>query len=432
VCGTPFCLPDVALLELSSLVDIVLTSITTRSGMAEALEDVMNSSYAALKEDLRLTRRHSLLKTYFIEAHTSRGADDGGIYQFLKTAFEVADGASKQRSVVTETKEERFFVVQGSAKRSNFIFFIDAADPRFWITHSVSNSDISDLVINSLVTANSSLDSAWMPMELLEKVLTLGESRGLGLDFDRRYIDRPVLRKGRSTSVDQVGQYLPDRTDIPLQRGIEHLESVKMQLWGSGSDRILGALRAAGLGHSTTLSKVRLRTEQPDDHDAFSLADLKYDGKVTGRGTSFASYSGFLLDVLGRYSSSVRSTEKRFSLRWEQSKFGSGPSGEPLYIHFDGTISNLEQFCIKVFSGAEPFKLIGLPIRRNDRFYTVSAIDLHVNQRVDFEVSPDHLRIFLPAGTCGNSILRIYTNLQHFFSSGIKAIDGTGTRIFNF
>lgn len=30
------------------------------------------------------------------------------------------------------------------------------------------------------------------------------------------------------------------------------------------------------------------------------------------------------------------------------------------------------------------------------------------------------MRIYLPENSCGNTILRLYTNLQHYFDSNVK------------
>jgi hypothetical protein len=311
------------------------------------------------------------------------------------------------------------------------MFYVDAADTRFWVAHALAKSEVSDAQVELLLKLNQELDSAWMPAELLQKIQGLGESRGLGLDFDRRYLDAPI-RRGSATSPSDQTRSQDSASELRGITTAKHFEYVKMQLWGAGTERILDAFNNAGLRNSTTVSKVRLKTVSNEDSALFSLADVKYDGKITGRGTSFDVYNGLLLEILKRYSNAVRTTEKKFKLAWIKGGAGARLQGEPIYIKLGEGIDNLEHFCLKIFSGEEPFRLLGRPVRRNSNFYTVSAIDLHINQRVDFEISHSTMSIFLPRTTCGNSVLRLYTNLQHFLTSDVKAIDGSGARVFTF
>jgi hypothetical protein len=399
--------------------------INNRQAMADRLQSVMTKSYYDLKDELSLQRNHSLVKTYLLEAHSSTKSSHRDIFRLLQSAFETAKRRGKQKPIlIRETADNDLFTVEGTFGQGNFVFYIDTTDKRFWIAHSISKSETSDLAIAAILSSSSRLDSMWMPMELLESMLTYGTSRGLALDFDRRYLDR-TPKRSRSK-----GKDAPEWE--PINSG-HHLEYVKMQLWGEGATRILKALKEADLTSSTTISKVRVKTEDDTHDDLFSLTDVKYDGKVTGRGTSFDIYNALLVDVLGRYSQMIRKAENTFRIHWEAESGSTRVHGQPFYIRLgEEGVTNLEHFCAKIFSGTEPFRLMGLPMRRNPNFYTVSAVDLHVNQRIDFEVSRKTLSVFLPNRACGNTLLRLYTNLQHYFSSDVKAIDGSGSEVFKF
>jgi len=400
--------------------------------MADTLESVMTKAYDDLKDELHLKRNHSLVKTYILEAHSSSGFSHNALLNLLREIFQESHGARRLAATVSETQEENLFTVSGSRAKGEFFFFIDTADSRFWLAHAISKSDTSALVIDQMLGGSSNIDSAWMPMELLKYIQRLGTPRGLALDFDRRYMDRPFIRRGKAAVLDAEESSLARHEKSDISTG-DHFEYVKMQLWGEGTNRILDALSDAGLTNSTTISKVRLRTEAESNSDLFSLADIKYDGKITGRGSSFAVYNGLLTEVLNRYATAVRSAEDKFRIHWRAESGRGKMFGQPFYIRLGPNgVPNLEHFCAKLFSGAEPFKLMGVPIRRNDNYYTVSAVDLHINQRIDFEVSRNTLSIFLPQKSCGNSLLRIYTNLQHFYSSDVKAIDGSGSGVFTF
>ena len=393
----------------------------------------MTRSYDELKDELRLQRNHSLLKTYLLEAHTATDANHEQLFLLVSAAFGYAGRNHGRTSLtVSETKEEDLFYVTGSNRRGIVSLFVDTTDSRFWLAHALSKSDASDSTINGVLSSSSAIDSAWMPIELLESVMDLGESRGLALDFDRRYLDYYPKRKSKSSPIDiEVGRKVARETTSVIDD--KHLEYAKLQLWGNGSERILDALNKANLTNSTTLSKVRLRNEDDVDDGQFALSDVKYDGKITGRGTSFDTYNALLLSVRNRYAQTIRTTEERYQIRWAGGSNASERKGEPFYIKLgEHGINNLEHFCARIFSGADPFRLLALPVKRNANFYTASAVDLHVNQRIDFEVTRDLLTAYLPGNVCGNTLLRLYTNLQHYFSSDVKAVHGSGERVFAF
>jgi hypothetical protein len=74
---------------------------------------------------------------------------------------------------------------------------------------------------------------------------------------------------------------------------------------------------------------------------------------------------------------------------------------------------------------------MGLPIKTGERSFRVSAIDLHVGRRMSFELSPEFMRVYLAPGGCGNSLARLYTNLQHHYNSQVEAIDGSEELAFS-
>ena len=74
---------------------------------------------------------------------------------------------------------------------------------------------------------------------------------------------------------------------------------------------------------------------------------------------------------------------------------------------------------------------MGLPIATGPHSFRVNAIDLHVGKRMSFELSPEFMRVYLAPGGCGNSLARLYTNLQHHYNSQIEAVDGSEQPAFS-
>ena len=135
--------------------------------------------------------------------------------------------------------------------------------------------------------------------------------------------------------------------------------------------------------------------------------------------------------ILRGYSDKLSHFERAFALGFTPNPGGGGRfTGEPLGITFSKPISDMTVFLDRVFSGTVPFRLSGVPVKISDAMYRVTAVDLHVSQVLTFEVAPEFMRVYLPQGTCGNTLSRLYTNLQHYYDSLVTFSTGDGEQLF--
>lgn len=390
--------------------------IQTRRQMAERLEEVMSHSYTDLEERQRLEAGTSLLKTYLLEAHSGGTAEHRNVLRILREAFSAQVLGERSQARVHETQEEFFFRVEATWASNNAEFFVDANDHRFWVLHSASNSVKADRILHRVVANDTHIDSAWLPMQMLERVSYMGAFKGLHLDYDHRGV--------------------PDVEFDVLDAPVEYL---KMQLWGNRARDVLRILRQPdAFANATTLSKVKIKywLDQQVNEDSFSLDEVKWDGKITARGTSFQSHINLVDSIFRSYSEKVRGFEQRFSLRFEEpaaNQPGHGRlnvEGEPLTLTFSRPIADLKKFMDAVFGGTDPFRLWGVPVSVGENYFRVTALDLHVTNRITFEITPDFIRVYLPDGSCGNTIVRLYTNLQHYYDSQVVLTAGGGETLF--
>jgi hypothetical protein len=383
--------------------------------MVERLEQVMSHAYVELEERQRLEAETSLLKTYLLEAH-SRNSTHANIRALLKGAFGTNGLGQRSKAHVRETQEEFFFSVDVTWVSNSAEFYVDASDQRFWLLHSVSKSTAADRILQRVIANDIRLDSAWLPMQLLEQVAGMGLFRGLGLDYDRREVP-----------------------DVDFEAPEAPVEYLKMQLWGNRAREVLRVLREPNaFADATTLSKVRVKHwhDPAGDQDSFSLDDVKWDGKITARGTSFQSHINLVTTVYRTYAEKIKRFEDDFGLRYEaveganarQAPYSVG--GEPLNVTFGRPIADLEKFLDSVFSGAEPFRLWGSPVSLGRNYFRVTALDLHVTHPITFEITPQFMRVYLPQGSCGNTLARLYTNLQHYYDSQVTMKSGNGEMLF--
>lgn len=381
--------------------------VTDRQDMARALTEQMTNTYELLRDDQRLEYDSSLLKSFVLEASVADPRDS----QSARSLFDLVLRETAGRTIAAtahDTEDPTLVRAQAIVDERQMEIFVDIAEPRYWVLHSMAPSgDLGRLI--DRWAGHSRLDKAWLPADLLESLSGLGAFRGLGLSYDRRPID---------------GEAAEDDEETPIS-------FLKVQLWGNQAAAVLDVLRAANaFPGETTLSKVRVRFEM-DDPALFTLDDIKFDGKITARGTSFASHLALIDRVLNPYSRAIADIEARFRLN----KLGPDSSsvhGEPLFVQLERPIADLDLFCRRVFSGGNPFRLWGVPIRQTGKVVRVSAVDLHVSRPIAFEVSRDFIRVFLSDRSCGNSVMRFYTNLQHYYSSLVSVTGGARERVFDF
>jgi len=144
---------------------------------------------------------------------------------------------------------------------------------------------------------------------------------------------------------------------------------------------------------------------------------------------SSSSTALFVQMVINRYAHLVESIET-LSLRYGplsdedvttlQDNYAGGASfaGMPIGIQFSRPIPDLPAFCEELFSSRAPFRLWGQPAVTEDEAL-VEAVDLHAGQRITIEVGHDWMRVYLYAGSCGNTIARLISNLQTRFDGAL-------------
>lgn len=376
-----------------------------RQQMAQFLEERMAGTYSSLEKDQELEPEISLVKSYLVEASLPESAKPNEAFKALKEVASALDSSRKSKVEVHRAKEPTLATLETQIKQEHVFAYIDFTNSRYWVVHSMASSTSSDTLLDRIIGLDLSVDRAWLPADMLETIARLGSLRGLGLDYDRREIP-----------------------DVDFEDPTTPVEFLKMQLWGNKASSILRILREENaFPHETTLSKVKIKfTGSSESSDKFALCDVKYDGKLTARGTSFSSHIALLSDVTRTYSANIRKIEQDFAIRPSITDKGLRVDGLPITFNFEKPIAKLDIFCDRVFSASDPFRLWGVPVPAGANAFRVEAVDLHVGSPILFELTREFIRMYLPKGSCGNTVLRFYTNLQHCYDSLVKAtaIDG--------
>ncbi len=381
--------------------------VKSRKDMVQLLNDRMNKTYASLLDTQELEIDTSLVKTYLVEAHDLHKSTHENILRLIKKVF-TKSNLKTSADISCEEGEDYFFIVKTLIDKEKITIYIDATDPRFWLLHSMESSINLDKLHERLTSNFHEFDNVWFPSQLLEMIASKGHLRGLGLDYDRRNVP----------DVDFESQNAP-------------VEFLKMQLWGNEAGKVLEILRRKeAFPHSTTLSKVKIKYWAHEDKESYAIDDIKFNGKITSRGTSFDTHVSLTTELYRKYKEIVSDIEENYSIFLESTNGKQIFNGYPINFYLEQPISDLVKFCKIIFSCTAPFKLWGVPISVSEKFIRVTGFDLHIGAPINFEFKRDYIRLYVPRGTCGNSIVRFYTNLQHYYDSQIKVEAGDGRAIF--
>lgn len=360
----------------------------------------MNSTDSQIRDRQRLEPESWLVKTYMVEAHAGGDGAHDDVLCLLRAACGQDRTVFRAGAEVMETEEQLLFELVVNTRHGKVHIHVDASDPRFWLAHSMDRSAAVDWCIGRLKTSMPEIDTAWLPAGMLEWATGKGPFQGLGLHFDRG--------KPKNGSDEAA------------------VTSLKMQLWGDRAMDVLRVLRAEGaFPHETTLSKVTVQHCAGSDDAEFSIDHIKYNGKTTARGTSFRAHLYLVNELYARYQSALHSIESSSRMGFGCREGRWRVEGSPVVLRFGKPVEDIGALCQRMFSCGPPFRLWGVPISLSQGYITVSAVDLHVGHPLDFEITSDFLRVYLHQESCGNTVARLLTNVQHTVDARAEAeIDG--------
>ncbi|MDL0143641.1 hypothetical protein [Halobacterium salinarum] len=356
-----------------------LEYVNTRRELKEVLRERMVESYDSVAENQELDDGQTYLKSYLIESNREA---------FTEGTVSLGD----QQLYISDTQERGFVRASAQTDEGRVYFFIDKLNERFWSVHTIAKSTVSDKIIKRIIFPRfTELDYPWLSNGFLEDVGKQPEAtfRAFSVKFEDEFHDIMANEGG--------------------------VEGLSMRLWGNSADEVLDTLRTnENISSSTSLSNVGIKKEYGE---RVLLSDVTYQSKFTARGESVEGHFSQVHDVMDKYYNILDKVENEYSMHREQRGSGTHIDGHPLLIDFNRRIENLREFVDELFSSTNPFRLWGVVDEMEEDYYTIAGVDMHTGDKIDFEVCPDWMRIYLPNGSCGNVVLRLYTNIQHYYDS---------------
>jgi len=400
-----------------------LSEISDRRDFAETFGTAMAGAAQALRSIRQFGREQNLPKSYLVEFHPKGNGHprDSWTTEALFEALTKDEG-----SVVQRTKDDSLLYLLHDEKTNSAEFIIDSLNPRFLVFHTLSNAKATDrFIFNRLTQYHREFDLFWLPVELLESVEKRERVTGWEAAF-QPLLDQSnfVHQEDDQDAADldeemrELEEEIPEESPNHTRLRINILRPNAMNTYWKLKQQ------ESSVFPDVPLSSV-LAERFDNDLSTQARARIKWNGKITGRGTDFSAYSQIVNGTLDNYASVVTSLESQYSLGLtpcHEGHLGFGLKGEPFCVSFESPI-NVDSVVHGMFNCIPPFRLMGEPEKLADDYYVIDAVDLHVGQPLAIEVSPRLLRIYLYEGTCGNSVVRILRSLQHHVDSNLSHPD---------
>jgi hypothetical protein len=403
-----------------------LTEIKNRRDFSEAFDIAMTGADQSLRSIWQFGKDQNLPKTYLVEFHPKVNDHFAERWTTEQLFLTLAQGGEQFGAMVRRTEDDSLLYLSHTEQSHSAEFIIDALNPRFLAFHTLSNAKSTDrFILERLTHHHTAFDSFWLPVSLLEGVEKREQVTGWEASFE------PLMNgldfspdDHEDDGIDEVDSSFSEpleALDDEVPSSIPHHPSLRINILRRNAMKAYNQLRSSKILPDVPLSSI-LAERYDNELDTKARARIKWNGKVTGRGTDFSAYLQIVNGTLDNYASVVTSLESKYWLGlWapqHEKASGFRLKGEPFCITFESEI-NVESVVNGMFNCRPPFRLMGEPQKLSEKYYVIDAVDLHVGQPLAIEVSPCLIRVYLYEGTCGNTIVRILRSLQHYIDSNL-------------
>lgn len=384
------------------VVEISEPKIKNRKELHQFLERVVNKTYELEKEYQRLEEELNMVKSYIIESHKP-------ISELKADDYEVN---------ITKTEDSTLFVVKfkRADMRKVSTLYVDTFDERFWTIHTVEKATIVDPFIDKIAKTEFKKDYVWFPTQYMERFKEKGLLRSITIEYSE------LIGGDEEKSIGDLSMKLRSPASGEVLELFRNLPRVKSLILQTDDQRLAHILRVCeGLSHSSPLSGIGIKyTISEDEISKFILDDIIYMGKFTARGGNSVDGHLYLLRTAKEeYATTIKYIEDEIAMGFvEVSPLRM--TGHPINIILSRSVEDLNAFSNEVISCKYPFRLWGIPRYESKDFIAITGVDLHTGSKLNMELSNDWIRLYLPKGSCGNTIARFYSIIQHNYDSNAK------------
>jgi hypothetical protein len=345
--------------------------------MHQIFESRLQNTHSDLLENTRLDVGRYMLKTALIETN-------------------ISPAAFCEKPVLEEIIEieEDLLMIEIVNREGGGWLFVDIHHDRLWSVYSLTSAEFFKIAVNDLLNSDGGgLDRLWLPSGHVEKIGDMGEFEGVKMSFEAENVFPE--------------EFLEDN---------ESLRFTDLNINGSGQNSrdLYDILRQTEeVADYISLTRVQIRREQGEH---FVRERITNDGSFTTRGgDSIRLHLSTVEEIKARYGRLLSRIETHHRINATQRDHGVRANGGPVVINFSHPIEDVEEFLSHVVNAKEPFRLTGHIRTVGENACKVDAVDGHNGDRVTLEVAEEWLRLYLHGDACGNTALRLFSNLQHYY-----------------
>lgn len=351
-------------------ISVKLPRINSESELTHQLEEMASASGSDKQTS---ADRHRELKTYMLESNEpfpSQFELDGAKHEVLNTGLDTV----------------KILRIHGAEPIE---FYLDTTSERFLVLHTNCKTDETRLALNRLAGSfHHKFDHVWFFSALLKKIPDACQSEfdGFGIKY---------------------------RDDLMRREGDLELNDINMNVSGALAEKIIDVIKEDSVLNNI-VSYNSIKTRRGEDPDKYVRVDIHNDGYFAVKhGKSIVDHLEIVNVTCQLYKNAIKKIEDCRIGTDGTSKF----LGHAIHFSFPKHISDLDLFVQRMFNGYEPFKMWGVKRKVDDKYYGVRGVDLHTGDPINFEISSDMMRVYLYKGGCGNTVLRILTNLQMHYDT---------------
>jgi hypothetical protein len=357
-----------------------VSSISSRHDLIRVLDSVISETSKSIAENQKFPENISKVKTYQIESN--QNIEDIVFSSLIN--FKPLDDENLYKLVITNHKKEK-----------PISLFIDTSNNRFWSVYCFNKSSDSDRRIKHLVNYTSNnLDHFWLPNSFLNNILGLGKVREISSIYEDE------IKTGKN----------------------ELDKKYRMRIWGEGAINISNIISndpAYKSASSLAGVEVRYQREKDEDDSNHYFVDerISYDGKISVKGNSASLHFDFLNILKSDYQKLIEDIEKHRKSIFRNNNTTLEIHGTEFEFTIQKSIHDHKKLVTEFLSSKNALKIVGLPNKIAEDHYIVPGVDLHNGDKIDLEFYKNKIYLTLMDGGCGNTILRLLTNIQHIFDS---------------
>ena len=300
---------------------------------------------------------------------------------------------------------------------------LEIKNERYPVIFTDIKSEIANPRVERLVTRSPLLDRAWLSPSMFQQLWGTVEKT-----FPRNRFSRIVFEHESVYQRFEEDPHEQDEDDDELdddsleEEGTYRVERRRARV--QITERI-GKMQDAVLPweerYDPLASIVQLRIPAPSQggHDVY------FDGRFTNRSDSTTAFRQTVHDVMEQYDSSTHRVEDNAWPVMTEVQTGMR-IGAPLLIQFSEPLDpeTFDRWIATLRRKTNRFRLWGTPLARGPGKVHLYAVDNHLWQPMDLEITRDHVYALLPSGTCGNTVHRLVTNIQRFVQPKVSVFIG--------